>query len=300
MEPVRGREPLQAKDRVFLRDFTEYSYLNHYMAALSFWQLASCAAKYAVIAHRDLELIDDQTARERASQLGTATRIQRIAVLRIYAEYVAACEDFGALMFAIRNRRRGDMFCIFERYIKSTTADVGNFYDYSIKEKAADLDVLLRLPKLEKVRKLLPHDDATDIEKHYHAFADDIRGIAEKYRLIASNAVAAAGDVNKLDSNWCNDAWLVLDLVPRESNPTRPGSSRLMTEAYNKIKHRFSAIELLSDFLKAEPTDNILFAAHHDCRPEASDKLIKSIAGLTTRAVEIAAVLLRLDEYGLI
>ena len=52
-------------------------------------------------------------------------RVQSILVSKIFAEYVTAFEDLGALGYAIRNR---GTIGVFEQYLTSETRDAGNFF----------------------------------------------------------------------------------------------------------------------------------------------------------------------------
>ena len=88
-------------DAVFLFDYTQFGYLNHFVTALALVEGAKHASHLGVISHEQLEFMSHDDAVHQEESLRTGARVQGIMVSRLFAEYVSTIEDFGAFLHAI-------------------------------------------------------------------------------------------------------------------------------------------------------------------------------------------------------
>jgi hypothetical protein len=117
------------KDAVFLRDYIEFGYLNHFVTALALVEGARNARQLGVMSHEQLEFMTHDDAVRQEQSLRTGGRVQGIMVSRLFAEYVSTIEDFGAFLHAIRRRRQGNKG-VFVKYLDSEVNAVADFFDY--------------------------------------------------------------------------------------------------------------------------------------------------------------------------
>jgi len=288
------------KDVVFLRDYMEFGYLNHFVTALALVEGAKNASHLGVISHEQLEFMSHDKAVRQEQSLRTGARVQGIMVSRLFAEYVSTIEDFGAFLHAIRRRRQGNKG-VFVKYLDSEVNAVADFFDYVIKNPTLDLGQMLELPTIEKLKSKLSSDKLQDTANHYRDFAIVVADLAKSYR---EKSVASSADISTktLPSDWTDSIYTVLELSPsnvpangQSENDTKP----LMTEAFNKIKHRFMIIEMLDDFLKAEPKDTTLRVAFQSRRPEWAFGLLQTIGAIVMLQAEIAATVLEIHNVGI-
>lgn len=285
---------MTSKDIVFLNDFINFGYLQHYVVALAIYQAGVDAEQLAIKAHQDLEFKSPDEAIETARELLTGGRVRSVAIARLYAERASAYEDLGALLHAIRNRHPGGLF---KSYLNSSAAQVERFYRSVVSAKPADLGAMLNLPTIGHIQQYLSEEEVAILAQEYSQFASDIANIAGEYQGRISS-VSAYPDGHELEGDWRDQIYLALKMVPRQAGTGNLNNS-LMVEAYNKIKHRFTVIERIQDFLQADPYDEALIAAIQPRRPEWAEKLLVSVAGVTTRAMEIASIMLKLAEAGI-
>jgi len=281
------------KDIVFLSDYANFGYLQHYVAAEAIYRAGVDAAQVAVKVHQALEFQSADEAIQAARELGTGGRIQSIVIARLYGERASAYEDLGAFLHAIRNRRNGGLF---KNYLNSSPAQVERFYRFAVSERPTDLGIMLNLPAIDRVARYLTNEEVSILRQEYEQFANDIVTLAEEYQGRMSN-VSTYPDGHQLGRDWRDQLYLALKMVPRQTGGNLNNS--LMVEAYNKIKHRFTLIERMDDFLHADPKDEALITAIQPRTPEWAEKLLVSIAGVTTRAMEITAIVLKLAQSGI-
>lgn len=288
------------KDAVFLRDYLEFGYLNHFVTALALVEGAMNASQLGVMSHEQLEFMTHDDAVRQEQSLGTGARVQGIMVSRLFAEYVSTIEDFGAFLHAIRRRRQGNKG-VFVKYLESDVSAVADFFDYVIKNPTLDLGQMLELPTIDKLEGKMSFDKLQHTEKHYRDFAKVVVDLARSYR---ERSVTSSADISTktLPPDWTDNIYTVLELSPSNvpvniqlaGNDTKP----LMTEAFNKIKHRFMIIEMLDNFLKAEPKNTTLRVAFQSRRPEWVLGLLKTIGGIVMHQAEIAATILEIHNTG--
>lgn len=284
------------KDAVFLRDYMEFGYLNHFVTALALVEGAKNASELGVISHEELEFMSHNDAVRQEQSLRTGARVQGIMVSRLFAEYVSTIEDFGAFLHAIRRRRQGNKG-VFVKYLDSEVNAVADFFDYVLKNSTLDLGQMLELPTIDKLKIKLSADKLHDIENHYHDFAKVVVDLAKSYR---EKSVASSADISTktVPTDWIDNVYTVLELSPSNGQSAETDTKPLMTEAFNKIKHRFMIIEMLDVFLNAEPKDTTLRVAYQSRRPEWALGLLKTIGGIVMYQAEIAATVLGIHKAG--
>jgi hypothetical protein len=237
--------------------------------------------------------VSKDALKEKVQENNEATRIQTILVSKIFAEMMATVEDLGALALAIRQRHKGG---IFRQYLDSKTADVANFFD-NVKSDSSDhplitLDILLKLPKLADLKVQVPDDILKDLDNNYTERAKHLLAVAKIYRDVVSNltlqnrptqpASQASGD---------HDITIMLGLV----NSVKP--ARLYVDAFNKIKHRFMAVEDPSQYDDATSQERLEFVLLPD-EPKAVDVFIKATTEAAKSMMELASLVLYLDILG--
>ena len=105
---------MNPRDRAFLYELTQFTHKNHiasayiYRARLNSPELLEDVAVFAGDQLRHYASREEAVADVRAH--GEAKAIERIICAKIFAEFVSACEDLGALGDAIRNRARNGVF----------------------------------------------------------------------------------------------------------------------------------------------------------------------------------------------
>lgn len=284
------------KDAVFIRDYMEFGYLNHYVNALALVEGAKNASQLGVISHEQLKFMSHDDAVHQEEYLRTGARVQGIMVSRLFAEYVSTIEDFGAFLHAIRRRRQGNKG-VFVKYLDSEVNAVADFFDYVIKNPTLDLGQMLELPTIDKLKSRLSLDKLQDTENHYREFAKVVVDLAKSYR---ERSIASSADVSTktLPSDWTDSIYTVLELSPANGQSAETDTKPLMTEAFNKIKHRFMIIEMLDNFLKVEPKDTTLRVAFQSRDPEWAFGLLQTIGGIVMYQAEIAATILEIYKAG--
>lgn len=166
-----------------------------------------------------------------------------------------------------------------------------------IKNPTLDLGQMLELPTIDKLKSRLSLDKLQDTENHYREFAKVVVDLAKSYR---ERSIASSADVSTktLPSDWIDSIYTVLELSPANGQSAETDTKPLMTEAFNKIKHRFMIIEMLDNFLKAEPKDTTLRVAFQSRNPEWAFGLLQTIGGIVMYQAEIAATILEIYKAG--
>src|SRR5579864_8064107 len=128
------------RDRLFLQEYFNFGHTNHIVTALAIYKAAVDPESTAAEVHQIVEGSGPAAAKEMAQQLNSAVRIARIALPRMFAEYIAAMEDLGALGEAVRTRRTNGG--IFRRYLNNDTQDVRRFFTDEVANRPVAADAL--------------------------------------------------------------------------------------------------------------------------------------------------------------
>jgi hypothetical protein len=160
---------------------------------------------------------------------------------------------------------------------------------------------MLDLPTIDKLKGKMSVDKLKDTENHYRDFAKVVVDLAKSYR---EKSVTSSADISTktLPPDWTDSIYTVLELsasdVPLNNQSAGNDTKPLMVEAFNKIKHRFMVIEMLDDFLKAEPKHTTLRVAYQSRRPEWAFGLLQTIGAIVMCQAEIAATVLEIHNAG--
>lgn len=292
---------LSVRDRAFLNDFTQFTHKNHIATAymLQRWmnstELLEDVAMYTESRFRRYESTEAALADVR--KYGNAERIKKIACAKIFAEFAMACEDLGALGDAVRRREPDG---IFQQYLKALPAHAGEFFDKYVLvhdvpgDQNITIETMLRLPSLAWLADHVSSEEYTILQYSYRTCALNLYGAARAYRDIGQGIRVASNDAS-LPSASSDEVQIILDLIPAGSVSKQKGG--LLARALNKIKHRFTLTERLSTYADPQATTQVEYAAF---RPEVIDQAMESIVGAAGSMAEIAAILLHLDNAGVL
>jgi len=288
---------VDAADRVFLEDYLEFGYLGHVAAAVALYRAAMEADETASRVHLLVDLLPgdaqrtQEEARVMAERLATSGRVETALLAKLYAEYVATIEDFGAMLHAVRERRAGGLLC---QYV-NCREEVAEVLRLALKTEPLRLPRFLNLPHYDDLRDRLPPDVLEDVSRDLDVLAGGILDVANMYTATVGNDRPA--DL-PLSDEWRNHMWIVLRYGRGSPGQIRP--IRLVAESYNKIKHRFLVIENMKALVGAVHDKDTLVYAYQAKDRGLLEALVNSVAGVVTRQMELGAMLLTLDDRDLL
>ncbi len=280
---------MQDVDRIFLREFTSKTCLTHPATALALHRSAVDADEVGVIVESLMYVVERSEAEAIAEHARTGALVQTYVVARLLAQLAAAVEDCASLGHAIRFRDRGGLFA---RYLNSKGAAAGDFFDEV--RQGRSLPELLAIPDLDTLavegedREFLAHD--------YTSLPATLRHISDFYREAGVPRTwpdVGASDVDKEP----DDVKIVIDLVPIGS-PVPPVT---LLEAYNKIKHRFAIFDEIAPLgAAARAAGKSVVFATYPRHPDHAERLFHNTIAVAQASGEMAALLLKLDELGVV
>ena len=280
---------MNKKDEIFLNDYVQFQYLNHFVVADSLYTTIRQPEYISQNSHQILEQMNRIDANKQSNELNTCARVRKVAISRLYAEYVSTIEDFGALMSALKYRKTSS---IFERYLRSSVREVGSFYQQIDEYNQEDLAHMLDLPKIHEIELVLDKQTTMDIKNHYEQFPEFIKNIAEEYRTKPKNLDVSNNVI--LPNNWQDNVWTILNLNIEKNNHGK--DLGIMALTLNKTKHRFMVIEDLNNFLKAEPVNNNIQCSYQPCTFEWAKKLLHCISDIIQHGAEIVSLIIELQK----
>lgn len=298
-----GEEPqgLSVRDRAFLTDFTQFTHKNHIATAYMLGQWLNSVDLLEDVGIYTESRLRHYDSREAAladvRKFNDAKRIERIICAKILAEFAIACEDLGALGEAVRHRENGG---IFQRYLKALPSHAGDFFDkYVLVHNVPDdptitIETLLRLPALVSLAGRVTEEEYTFLQQSYRNCAFNLYGAARAYR-DTGQGIRVMSNGDPLSSASSDEVQIILDLMPAGSVSKQKGG--ILARALNKIKHRFTLTERLHEYTDPQSTDQVEYAAF---RSEIIDQAIESVVGAAGSMAEIAAIVLHLDEIGVL
>ena len=273
------------EDREFLREYANFVCLSHPIAAIALRKAAVAASEVAVVAEGRTRRLDRRAAEEAATRGRTDALVQTYVVARLLAELASAIEDLGALLDAVRYRDRDG---IFYRYLNAQSGQVADLWDLVL--TGLPLETLLALPTLESFTPAPPPAIVTDFE----GLGAALPQVAEMIRT-RTNAEPVLSDPGA--SARPDDVNIVTALV--EAGGRSTGAT--LADAYNKIKHRFTVIDdmpRLGAALAAGGRQASYVRYPRD--PSRADVLYQNIMTVAAAGGEVAAIMLWLDELGLL
>ena len=124
LEPKEGT--MLDADRIFLKDFQNFTFKNHMMAVEALLQGGRKAKEHAALYLKHENPSLDDVGAVALEKRTNGCFFQKVMLAKIFAEFVGAVEDFGALCFAVCHR--GPDEGILRRYLASSVGDVGTFF----------------------------------------------------------------------------------------------------------------------------------------------------------------------------
>jgi len=291
---------VNARDHAFLTDLVQFTHKNH-VAAVYIWR----SRLDSVEALEDIAVYAEQQFRHNTSRgmalaevrkYNDANRIGQIVCARILAEYVSTCEDLGAFGDAIRYRKNGG---IFQRYLKSSTGQAGDFFDKNVlpydvpNDPTITLQTLLDLPDLAALAGRLSQEEYIACQQSYRNQAINLFAAATTYRE-TRKGVRTMSNSGVLSPGLGGEVHIILDLIQAGSASTQKGG--IFARALNKVKHRFTITERLSDYAEPGATDEIEYAV---LRSQTIDQIVESTVAVAGTIAELAAILVHLDSAGI-
>ena len=219
---------MDARDRAFLYELAQITHKNHitstciYRTQLnSLQQLESVAA---IVSNQLRHYASSEEAIEDVQTHGEAKAIERIICAKIFAEFVSACEDLGALGDAIKNRSGNGVFM---RYMSSSVAQAASFYDHVLSydvqnDLSVTLGTLLGLPDVAVLANRFLPDDYAKIQQSFRNMAVNLFVAAASYRdRIGAQIKTATGSAPLAEQG--DEMYILLDVRPAGSASAQRG-----------------------------------------------------------------------------
>lgn len=283
---------LSKLDHAFLNEYIQFNYMAHPVTAITMREFGLANSnQIAVRMRKHLDRISDDEAERKAEELNDWSRVEDILIAKIIGEYVSSMEDFGAICYAIKNRKKG----IFKTYLKCNDKDeIEPFLDkiLKIEESNISLSNLLDLPSIEELKGKLDPELFAGFQYLYKSCGEAIRKVAEQYRYIENSS-------NHLVKEQEDVIYIVTNIKERKTdNPSINPSSGFLKRIYNKIKHRFLVFQSVKQ-LEEIQKDYLIQYVVCSRKPDLIDKkLFQSCIGIPLFTAEIVALVLKLDEHG--
>lgn len=274
---------LLERDRVFLNEYVQFGLMHHVVAAEALRSAYERAEDTAAAMHEQIDRTDAATARATAIRRNDGARVQTIVVARLVSELVAAIEDLGALMHAIRHRgRRG----ILVEYLESQVASVGDMLDLLIEHGGGEWPALLNLPDLESAAGI--EDDVVSSLRHdYENLGRHLQSVGIMYRDTGQPGVkTTAIEVPP-------DQVAIILAIGDGKGEDVPRKGGVLAQAHNKIKHRFAVAEDIR--LYREAGGPVTFG-HYPRDPTHVRQLVANVTQVALLGAELCALVLTLDR----
>lgn len=279
-------------DRTFLADFVNLTFKNHMMAVEALLHAGGHAEEFAALyLQHENPTLTPQEAKALEQRTNERARFQMVMFGKIYAEYVAALEDFGAFCFAIQKRSTDG---ILSRYLRSETGDAAQFFDDVLSNFGRDLGTLLGLPDIASLSDKVAPETHALLTSNYAEVPKHIADVARAYR-----DPPTASEIRGLSSLSPNRNELVHIMVDAPGPAGRNPAKGLRAQAFNKIKHRFMMIESIEEYSKLPNASEYKAIVIEKDWP-AVRTLFVELRRASAFVAEIAATIMKLDEAGVL
>lgn len=289
---------MDSRDRAFLYELTQYTHKNHIVSTYVYRTRLNSLEQMEEVAVFASDQLRHYASREAAAEdvrvHGEAKGIERIICAKIFAEFVSACEDLGALGDAIRNRGRNGIFL---RYMSSQVSETASFFDHVLShdvlnDPSVTLGTLLGLPDVAVLASRFSPEDYAEVQQSFRNQAINVYAAGSMYRdKLGAQIKTATGSIPP--TAQADEMYILLDIRPAGSASAQRGG--IHSRAFNKIKHRFMVTDQLNDYVLTGATDTIEYAI---LRPEMIDAFFESTVAVAGTMAELAAFLLHLDAAG--
>jgi hypothetical protein len=282
---------MRDEDRVFLSEYASLTCLAHPIAALAFHRAAVDADEVAVVVESLTRLIDRAEAESMAATRNSAAMVQTYVVARLMGELAATIEDCAAIGDAIRHRNERGLF---ERYLWSKSRALGAFWDDV--RAGLSLPELLDLPALDAL--LLRSEVRSHLEQDYTHLP---RALAQVSDIYGGQGVPRPWSPTPTRSVPEDVVNVVVDIVTPGPDGTIPVQRVTLLEVYNKIKHRFAVFDDVAALGSAvHARGGSVVHATFPRAPESGEGLLMNVIAVAQTSGEMAALVLRLDELGVL
>ena len=245
---------LRPLDRAFLSDIAATNWMHHYVVvaslkrtgAESFGDVAAPVLNDVVDRHNQEKNLDfwERPPLTRSEML--AAQVQATVMLRIFQERIAALEDLGALLLGLAKRRT---IGIAQGHYEHTTAQVDRVYGSLVGSKRAPLWRMVQWPS--------PTDPLLDakswIAGRYRRLIDwfDSRAVMAARAYLRPEGLSL-GTLGHMSEGY-DPRHSVFVVLGHESRwrPGRELDHRLLTKAYNMVKHGFNATADFKSYIDA-------------------------------------------------
>lgn len=305
------------RDRVFLRDMSNFIYMNRVATAFSLAETITNPQPVTAKTvrgihgqpHEMLAAIDQEALINELSQARMGS-IQSIMIARIYAELIAAYEDLGAFAWAIK-KRKTEGKGIFLKYLETRDGGYTQFYQYIINKidgsNPNDPPVtsgdIFKLPPISDLQGHVPQQllgkfeqEYVERPKHFYNIAKFYMGnVGDVWKL--ATTTPPERPVERQEANTEEAESYVHIILGAIAVGEQPPQGKITKEVYNKIKHVFMATENLSAYEDQTDPVQILYTSFKRHPHLVQDWLdgIKSAAGCMN---DLASILLLLDHFG--
>lgn len=274
---------LRERDRLFLHEHVQFGLMHHVVVAEALRSAYERSDETATAMRVQIERTTAEEAARVASELNDGARVQTIVVARLLSEFAATIEDLGALMHAIRHRRRRGVLV---EYLEASVPAVADMLDLLLDRGASDFPGVLHLPDLAGLEGRLHPEAVAALRHDYENLGVHLVQVGAMYRETGPAGVTTtAADVP-------TDQLAVVLAVeaPGEQVPERRGG--LLPRVHNKLKHRFAVLEDISRF---EQAGGELTFAHYPRDPAHAKRLIHNITQVALLGAELASIVLAVE-----
>jgi hypothetical protein len=289
---------MDRRDHTFLTEVAQFTHKNHIASAYIYRTRLNSREELedvAVFAENQFRhYASSEVALEEVRQYNEAKAIERIICAKIFAEFVSACEDLGALGDAIKHRQKAGVFL---RYLSSSVGQAASFFDDVVlphdvlNDPSVTIGTLLGLPDVAVLARRFSSADYDEIQQSFRNQAINLYVAATMYRDKKGTQVRTVGGSDVLPAEKEDEIHILLDVIPAGDASTQKGG--IYSRALNKVKHRFMVTDQLREYTQAGMS--IEYAV---LKPGMMDTFVDSTVAVAGTMAELAALLLHLDMAG--
>ncbi len=291
---------MNRRDRTFLTELAQFTHKNHIASAYIYRTRLNSREELEDVAvfteDRLRHYASLEIALEDVRKHNEAKAIERIICAKIFAEFVSACEDLGALGDAIKHRNKEGIFL---RYLSSSVGQAASFFDDSVlpldvlNDPSVTIGTLLDLPDVGVLASKFSPGDYDEIQNSFRNQAINLYIAATMYRDKIGTQTRTVSGGGDLPSEKEDEIHIILDVRPAGDASKQKGG--IYSRTLNKVKHRFMVTDQLRDYAQVGVSDTIEYAV---LRPGMTDAFVDSTVAVAGTMAELASFLIHLDMAG--